>query len=211
MTVAKPDVASLTARGAKFIDGSTQEVDVVLLATGYEFRIPFIDEALLRWKDGHPQLYLNIFSREHDTLYILGCVELADAAYKRFDEMAQLVVLDIRARETGVGKDELNRLKREDTPDLRGGMKYIDSPRHSHYVNSQAYQDYLAGLRDRFDWPDITRSTFRPGRVQPEAAPSEVSAEEVPVTEVPVKSDQQAEPPDDQVTSRSDESASRPV
>jgi hypothetical protein len=74
--------------------------------------------------------------------------------------MAQLIVMDIRARETGTHKADLDRLKRDDTPDLSGGIAYLDSPRHANYVNSHAYQAYLEQLRDRFDWPDITETTY---------------------------------------------------
>ena len=158
--VAKPDIDHLTADGVVFADGSEEKVDLILLCTGYEYRLPFLDESLLTWKSGHPQLYLNVFSREVDSLYVLGFIEFADAAYKRFDEMAQLVTMDILARQTGHRRDEWARLKREDFPDLRGGMAYIDSPRHANYVESNTYQAYLAELRARFDWPDIDDSTY---------------------------------------------------
>jgi hypothetical protein len=94
-----------------------------------------------------------------------GTVQFADAAYHRFDEMAQLIVMDIRARETGTGKADLDQLKRDDLPDLSGGMRYLDSPRHASYVNSHAYQAYLAELRDRFNWPDTTEQTYAAMRV----------------------------------------------
>jgi hypothetical protein len=45
---------------------------VVLLATGYAHKRPFLDEAMLGWKNGRPQLYLDVFSGAHDSLYILG-------------------------------------------------------------------------------------------------------------------------------------------
>ncbi|MFT4009339.1 MAG: amino acid permease [Nocardioidaceae bacterium] len=158
--VAKPDVDHLTPTGAVFTDGSSVEVDEVLLATGYDYQVPFVDRDLFEWKSGHPQLYLNVFSRQVDSLYVIGFIEFADAAYKRFDEMAQLVVMDIRARETGVHRDEILALKHSDVPDLRGGMKYIDSPRHANYVESHTYQAYLAELRDRFGWPDPGEHTY---------------------------------------------------
>ena len=158
--LAKPDVERLTADGVVFKDGSVEQIDVVLLATGYEYKVPFIDDDLLVLKSGHPQLYLNVFSREVDSLYVLGFIEFADAAYKRFDEMAQLVMIDIRARETGRGRAELAALKKVDHPDLRGGIAYIDSPRHANYVESHAYQQYLGEFRDRFEWPDIDDNTY---------------------------------------------------
>jgi len=91
---------------------------------------------------------------------VLGFAEFADAAYRRFDEMVQLVVMDIRARETGLHQEELRALKRSDHPDLRGGVAYVNSPRHGNYVESHTYQAYLADLRDRFDWPDPSDTSY---------------------------------------------------
>ncbi|MFJ9567681.1 amino acid permease [Streptomyces fuscichromogenes] len=173
--LARPDIARLTETGVVFADGSEAEVDEIILATGYEYRMPFLNPELLQWRYGHPQLYLNVFSRELDSLYVLGFVEFADAAYKRFDEMAQLVMIDINARETGVRKDELTELKRTDTPDLRGGVKYLDSPRHVNYVERSTYMAYLAELRDRFGWHDVDDHTYDAQRAD---APSIATSKE---------------------------------
>jgi len=162
--IAKPDVSRLTPTGAAFADGTEEDLDVILLATGYQYLLPFLDPSLLTWNHGHPMLYLNVFSREHDSLYLLGLIELAGAAYTRFDEMAQMVVIDIRARETGVHRRELVELKQTDLPDLSGGIAYIDSPRHASYVDNDTYVHYLADLRDRFEWADLDERTYEPLR-----------------------------------------------
>ena len=86
--------------------------------------------------------------------------EFADAAYKRFDDMAQLIMIDIHARETGERKSQLEELKRDDTPDLRGGMKYVDSPRHANYVERGTYLNYIAAFRERFGWPDLDENSY---------------------------------------------------
>jgi hypothetical protein len=137
---------------------------VILLATGYQHVVPFIDPSLLSWNQGHPLLYLNLFSRELDSLYVLGLIEFAGAAYTRFDEMAQMVVIDIRARETGVHRAELVQLKRADDPDLRGGVAYLDTARNANYVENDTYVHYLADLRDRFEWADLDELTYEPLR-----------------------------------------------
>lgn len=157
-------------------DGRSVEVDEILLATGYEYRIPFLDPGLLSWRSGQPQLYLNIFSRELDSLYILGFVEFADAAYQRFDEMAQLIMIDINARESGQRKEEITALKRADQPDLRGGVSYVDSPRHTNYVERETYMAYLAEFRARFGWHDVDEGTF----TEPVVDPAEHRAQPVP-------------------------------
>ena len=158
--VAKPDLVALDGPEAVFADGSREKVDLVLLATGYQYLLPFLAEDLLSWHRGRPRLYLNLFSRELDSLYVVGFVEFAGAAYTRFDEMAQMIVIDIRARETGRFHDEFRELKQHDLPDLSGGMRYVDSDRHASYVQVDAYVDYLARLRDRFEWADLDAATY---------------------------------------------------
>ena len=153
--IARPDIDHFTRDGVVFRDGTEEHADVVMLCTGYTYGLPFLDPEIITWQSGHPQLYLNVFSREHDSLAVLGFIEFADAAYRRFDEMAQLIVMDIRARETGEHREAIQALKASDTPDVRGGVHYVDSPRHTNYVESSTYQRYLAELRDRFDWPDL--------------------------------------------------------
>ncbi|WP_188587581.1 amino acid permease [Gordonia jinhuaensis] len=165
--VAKPDISHFDTSGVTFTDGTRIEVDHVIMATGYTYELPFIDRELFDWKGGRPDLYLNIFSREHEGLYVVGFIEFVDAAYKRFDEMAQMVLMDIRARETGVCRDELQWLKAHDHPDLRGGVRYVDSPRHSSYVDATAYMDYLAELRERLGWPDIDEGYYWSMRSEP--------------------------------------------
>jgi len=150
---AKGDVAEFRGDTVVFADGSREKIDLVLFATGYDYAIPYVAKDLFRWTDGHPQLYLNMFSREVDSLYVLGFIEFADAAYHRFDEMAQLIAFDIAA--TGETRRRLTELKRTDQPDVRGGMHYIDTPRHANYVETHTYQHVLAGLRDTFGLPAL--------------------------------------------------------
>jgi len=159
--IAKPDISEFIETGVIFKDGSKVDVDVVVLATGYSYSVPYLEQGEDEWKDGRPQLYLRILSRKHPNLYFIGYAEFADAAYKRFDEMAQMVIIDIRARATGINYPELLELRKSDNPDLAGGHKYIDSPRHTNYIEVETYLNYLAILRDRFDWPEVNESTYQ--------------------------------------------------
>ena len=158
--IAKPDVQEIDESGVIFKDGSHENIDLIVLATGYSYSVPYLEQSDDEWRDGRPQLYLRILSRKHRNLYFIGYAEFADAAYKRFDEMAQMVVIDIRARTTSINYPELLELRRTDNPDLAGGHKYIDSPRHTNYIEVETYLNYLAILRDRFDWPEVDDTTY---------------------------------------------------
>jgi len=158
--LAKPDIERFTPTGAIFKDGSEERFDLVMFATGYEYRIPYLDEGLFTWSQGHPELYLNIFHRTLEGLSVLGFVEFASAAYQRFDEMAQMLVMDANIRQTGVGLDEWTAMKANDQPNLRGGMSYVNSPRHANYVEVGTYRRPLAEIRARFGWFDPDAHTY---------------------------------------------------
>ena len=60
LVVVKGNVAEFTETGVIFEDGTKEDVDVVIFATGYVFNFPFFDESVLkvRWKydhKGHPK------------------------------------------------------------------------------------------------------------------------------------------------------------
>ncbi|MEU3342628.1 NAD(P)-binding domain-containing protein [Streptomyces sp. NPDC006668] len=154
----KPDVAEFRGDTVVFTDGSEEEFDLVLFATGYDYTIPYVDENLFEWHQGHPQLYLNAFNREVDNLYVLGFIEFADAAYHRFDEMAQLIAFDITS--TGDDKSRFTELKRTHRPDTRGGMEYIDTPRHANYVETHTFQHVLGEIREQFGLAAVDHDTF---------------------------------------------------
>jgi len=158
--IAKPDIKNFTRDTVVFTDGTAEKIDLVLLATGYDYRIPFIDSALFEWHQGRPQLYLGLIHRDVEGLYVLGFIEFADAGYRRFDDMAQIIIADIHARETGIHQDVLNKKRKTDFPDLRGGKTYVDSPRHANYVHSETYREVLASLREKLGWPDLTDHSF---------------------------------------------------
>jgi hypothetical protein len=101
---------------------------------------------------------------------VLGFAEFADGAYRRFEEMAQMIVADIHARESGVQRDLLDRLRESHFPDLRGGKAYIDSPRHAAYVDKDTYRDVLMSLLRDLGWPVLTDRRFEAMKVDGVAA-----------------------------------------
>ncbi|MGY4308281.1 amino acid transporter [Bradyrhizobium sp. USDA 4369] len=153
--IAKPDIKELRSHSIVFKDETEVAVDLVMLATGYEYKMPFFDPDMFEWKSGRPQLYLNVIHRKYRGLYVLGFTEFADAAYRRFDEMAQLIIADIHATETGAGRDWIDERRTEHFPDLRGGKVYIDSPRHANYVHTATFRKVMTEFRRHLGWPDL--------------------------------------------------------
>ena len=98
---ARPDIAELLPGGVRFVDGTAVEVDLIIAATGFERQLPFLAPEVYSGRDGRPDLYLNMFSRSHDGLVILGLSDFAGATFPRFDDMARAVIVDLTLRELG--------------------------------------------------------------------------------------------------------------
>ncbi len=136
---AKPDVRELRGRRVLFADGSEEEVDTIIYATGYRASIPCVDAALLGAPYGS-DLYLTIFPPAHRDLFVVGRFETDGGAYPVVTRQAELIAAVIRARESSpAAAARFDALARGPRPDLSHGVKYIDSPRHSIYVQYEAY------------------------------------------------------------------------
>ncbi|MEP2829918.1 NAD(P)-binding domain-containing protein [Parvibaculum sp.] len=163
---AKPDVERFEGKIVHFKDGTSEEIDLVLCATGYTWKVPYVDPSLFIWKSGKPDLYMNLFSREHPSLYALGFMETNGGAYKLFDEMADLIARTITVR--AKGGDEAAKLDRffdTDRPNLTGGIKFVGSSRHATYVEIDAYRKQMGRIRKRFGWDDLADGCFDKLRV----------------------------------------------
>ncbi|MER6133877.1 NAD(P)/FAD-dependent oxidoreductase [Streptomyces sp. NPDC001815] len=167
---AKPAIARTEGRTVHFADGTRDDFDLILLATGYLHRVPAAQKYF--GDEQHPDLYLSAFSREHDGLFGVGFVETNSGAYQLFDSQAQLIASFVQDTQDGrPTADRFARMIRSDRPDLTGGLKFVDSPRHTGYVHSEAFVKYLNKVASGMGW----RTAGRPPRtasVRPEAVAS---------------------------------------
>ena len=142
----KNDVERFEGKTVHFKDGSSQEYDLVLLATGYKLHYPFIEDKYIN-KDGKaPDLYLNIFSPKYDNLFIMGMVEATGLGWHGRDDQAILVAKYIKNRDNQPEKvQKFNKKIKGQFPDLRGGYKYMNVDRMAYYVHKETY---LKSLKD---------------------------------------------------------------
>jgi cation diffusion facilitator CzcD-associated flavoprotein CzcO len=148
----RSDVAEIDAAGVRFVDGAAEQVDLIIAATGFDRRIPFVD-AKTYARNGSPDLYLNIFSRSHDGLAVLGLIDLAGPTFPSYDDQARVVMVDVTVRELGGAEQRAWRAGMAAQPDLRGGTRFADTPARAFTVHDNAYSTRLRDLCDRFGYP----------------------------------------------------------
>ncbi|KIC60119.1 flavin-containing monooxygenase [Microbacterium hominis] len=169
--VARPGIRRADELAVEFTDGTREEFDVILMATGYRHRVPVAQRYF--GDEQHPDLYLNCVSREHAGLYGVGFIETNSGAYGLFDQQAHLLASFIAGTRTGdPSAAEFERLRTTDAPDLSGGLHFDSSPRHRGYVDADAYVKYVKKLARRLGWalagqaPDAaSRRTVRAAEV----------------------------------------------
>lgn len=150
----KPDVAALEGGRVRFVDGTDEPVDLVVYATGYKPLVPCLSEVLPSHADGTPNLFAQMFVPEHRKLFVLGHFESDGAHNPLVSLQAQLVAAVIRARRDNRPaylqfKDELA----GPPPDLSGGLRRLDTPRHHYYAQLEAYAKYLRKTHQRLTRP----------------------------------------------------------
>lgn len=153
--IAKGDVDRLDGTDVVFKDGSREQIDTVLCATGYEWKVPYVDPAAFSWKGDRPDNYLHMFSRENPQLFALGFTETNGGIYKLFDGMADLIGRAIVGqRDDAASTTKLTTRMTEHVPDLSGGVSYVESDRHATYANIDALKREFKALRKHMGWPN---------------------------------------------------------
>ncbi|MEM8859587.1 MAG: NAD(P)/FAD-dependent oxidoreductase, partial [Chloroflexota bacterium] len=72
---AHQDINYLDGNTVYFVDGSSIEADLIILATGYNWHLPYMPDEVFEWHNDRPSLYLNIFSPKQSSLFVNGFIE----------------------------------------------------------------------------------------------------------------------------------------
>ncbi len=137
----KPDIARFEGRTVHFKDGSQQDYDMVLAATGYTLHYPFIAREHLNWQGMAPQLYLNIFAPRYHRLAVLGMIEASGIGWQGRYEQAELVARYFKALDGQKPQARaLQAAMAGPAPDMSGGYKYLKLERMAYYVHKDTYR-----------------------------------------------------------------------
>lgn len=141
----RPDIERFDGLTVHFRDGSSDEYDVVMLATGYRLDYPFVDRDHLGWRGASPRLFLNIFPPSFNGLYVMGMIEASGIGWQGRYEQAELLAAYLDAQERAPVRAARFRQRVDGSawPDLTGGYRYLGLDRMAYYVNKDAYRSAL--------------------------------------------------------------------
>lgn len=163
----KPDVSHYEGPHVVFKDGQREEVDLVIYATGYQWSCPYA-QSYLTWSQGRPKMYLSMFNKQYKNLFGIGYLETNSSAYKLFDNQAHLIVSYLLDQHHRPDKaKQFERFMKFDEPDLSGGIRFVQSPRHEVYLEVHALKKKFKSLRKQMGWPSLEKGFFEPQKNTP--------------------------------------------
>ncbi len=139
----KPNVDRFSGgRTVHFVDGSEEEIDLVVYCTGYKISFPFFAEELISASENRLPLYRRVASVEHPGLYFVGLIQPLGAIMPLAEAQAEWVgdLLD------GTGTLPPPAQMRTEISAAEEKMKkrYVASRRHTIQVD---FQPYLREIR----------------------------------------------------------------
>ncbi len=71
----KPNIERLDGDTVHFVDGTSEQIDVIVYCTGYKITFPFLDPSLIDAKDNEISLFHRVVDPAHPGLYFIGLVQ----------------------------------------------------------------------------------------------------------------------------------------
>lgn len=148
----RPDIERFDGKKVAFADGTTEEFDLILYATGYKLFYPFVDTKFLNWQGAAPNLYMNSFHPQLNNLFIMGMVEASGIGWEGRYEQAEMVAAFIKNLEenTSASKEFIQE-KSKGAVDLSGGFDYIQLDRMAYYVERDTFRKTVRKITARLN------------------------------------------------------------
>ncbi len=143
----KPNIEGLEGKRVRFVDGSVEDIDVIIYCTGYVIAFPFLDDEVVSVADNRVALYRRVVHPELEGLYFVGLIQPLGAVMPIAEEQSKWVA-DLISRRAALPdrKRMYEVIAREDA---RMAKRYVASKRHTIQVDHLPYMRTLARERRR--------------------------------------------------------------
>ncbi len=138
----KPNVEELRGDRVAFADGSVEEVDEIIYATGYRISFPFLAPELLDPRDNEVRLYRHVVHPDLPGIFFIGLIQPLGAIMPLAEQQAAWVAKLLCGQVALPDRETMERRIDADLSAMR--RRYVTSPRHTIQVD---FFPYLAQLR----------------------------------------------------------------
>ncbi len=87
----KPDIKELRGDRVAFVDGSEEQIDAIICATGYEISFPFFSSDVIDPIDNRVRLYRHLVHPDVEGLYFIGLIQVQGALMPSAEAQGQWV------------------------------------------------------------------------------------------------------------------------
>lgn len=133
----RPNIAELQGNKVRFEDGSVEEIDAIIYATGYNISFPFLDSSVVRVVDNHVALFKRIWQPGIPNLFFMGLAQPLPTLVNFAEQQAKWVSAVLAGECALPSAAEMQKTIRRD--EARDIGKYYKSRRHTQQVNFDIY------------------------------------------------------------------------
>ncbi|WKG11825.1 NAD(P)-binding domain-containing protein [Nocardia sp. PE-7] len=136
--IPKPDIARFDGHTVHFTDGTSDDFDIVIYATGYNITFPFFDPEFLSAPDNRIDLYKRMFVPGIDDLVFAGFAQSTPTLFPFVESQARLVGAYAVGRYRLPAPQRMREVIVADQQRYTGHM--LDRPRHTQQVDYFLYE-----------------------------------------------------------------------
>jgi thioredoxin reductase len=137
----KPNIARLDGDDVEFVDGTREQIDIVVYCTGYKITFPFLDRTVIDVQDNDISLFHRVVDPAHEGLYFIGLVQPLGAIMPLAEAQSQWVADLLDGTATLPPEPEM----RAEIAAYKRGLakRYVASKRHTIQVD---FLDHLSEI-----------------------------------------------------------------
>lgn len=139
--VIKSNIERLENKKVFFTDGSSQEYDTIIHATGYNIDFPFIEKSIIDIKDNVLPLYHKVVHPEHHNLFFVGLIQPLGAIMPLSELQCKWIAKILNGSCKLPSTSVMKRQIRKDSEEMQ--KRYIRSTRHTIQVDFYPYKKVL--------------------------------------------------------------------
>lgn len=152
----RPAIERLEGRMVRFTDGTLEEYDTLIWATGYEVDFPYLPAELIPTPEKVSRLYLHIFHLDQPRLLYLGLIQPNGCLWNLSEKQAALIARYIAGVYTFPPTVE----EETQTYWRKHAQRFANSPRHLWEVDWHEYAKTLDRLIARHPMPKSREATL---------------------------------------------------
>jgi dimethylaniline monooxygenase (N-oxide forming) len=148
----KPNIDRFAGgRTVRFVDGSEEEIDLVVYCTGYKITFPFFDPKVLAAPENRLPLYRRVVSVERPGLYFIGFIQPLGPIMPLAEAQCEWVADLLGGRATLPSAGEMKREIAKEEQRMR--KRFVASKRHTVEVDFHPYLREIRRERKRVVQP----------------------------------------------------------